>query len=190
MRYFLVITGLFNFSFTLLPQKFSDAKSKRYYILILMICIFLNSCGYRHVIGYSEKKLPESQVALLLIMLPKETEKKFKLNRYPLMYGFQKIDNQTFGLLQQSAEVLPGKHDIRIECNVRSTERSYGSNYEVWTFSSAEFNITTAANEVYYLHNDRTKKGIGSLRFVKLPIKYTDLKRIDANFKEPGFDLK
>jgi hypothetical protein len=165
---------------------------KKHYFLLVTICISLCSCfGYRHIIGYSGEKLPESQVAIVLTMLPKQIEEKYNLKRYPLMYGIQKVDKKAYGMLQQSAEMLPGTHKINLECNQYSVKKVdqnrviNGKNYEeVWTFSKKTFSITTEANEVYFLQFD------GGIKTVKLPFKYSDLKRIKANFKNPGFDLK
>jgi len=165
--------------------------------VIFLSCAYLclTGCAYRHYEHYDRSALnpKRSDVALLVgvngITLPNW---KTKSNVGRIAGGFSHIDNKSFIKLLDSIELIPGKHRFSYEIS-NMWERG-GSGLET---EADGIDIDVKANSVYALEYqvvsyDKWKgKGSGQFQVICLPVKYSDLEKIEgASISQVGWRVK
>lgn len=79
--------------------------------------------GCRTVQSYAGERLPRDEVARIIGDVP--------INGAPLAVILRKVDSRELGLSESSAEVLPGKHSLLVDCRIRETSSTSRHTLEV-----------------------------------------------------------
>ncbi len=78
-----------------------------------MLLAALSCTGCRTAQSYAGERLPSDEVARISGDLP--------VNGAPLAVILRKVDRRELGFSESSAEVLPGKHSLLVDCRIRET---------------------------------------------------------------------
>jgi len=90
---------------------------------LAVVAVALPSGGCRTVQSYAGERLPRAEVARIIGDAP--------VNGSPLAVILRKVDSRELGLSESSAEVLPGKHSLLVDCRIRETSSTSRHSLEV-----------------------------------------------------------
>lgn len=148
---------------------------------------------YRHHLSYDGKTLHPrpNEVALLVggMMLP-----SWEAN-YGVVSGgggFAKINEKSFLALQDSIELLPGKHQFKYYIP------AYRNNHGLWAIeieTTDWISVDVEANSVYAvdcrLNSFSGGRATASFKVIRLPLNFEDLERIEgASIDQAGWKTK
>jgi hypothetical protein len=93
--------------------------------------------GCRTAQSYAGERLTLDQVAIITGDTP--------LNGAPLAVLLRKVDRRELGFSERSAEVLPGKHTLLVDCRIRETSNTSRHTVEVDVEAGGRYRLAADA---------------------------------------------
>jgi len=97
----------------------------------------LGVAGCRTAQSYAGERLTPDQIAVITGDTP--------LNGAPLAVLLRKVDRRELGFSERSAEVLPGKHTLLIDCRIRETSNTSRHTVEVEVEAGGRYRLAADA---------------------------------------------
>lgn len=97
----------------------------------------VSAAGCRTAQSYAGARLTKDQVAVITGDTP--------LNGAPLAVLLRKVDRRELGFSERSAEVLPGKHSLLVDCRIRETSSTSRHTLEVEVEAGGRYRLAADA---------------------------------------------
>jgi len=97
----------------------------------------VGAAGCRTAQSYAGPRLTKDQVAIITADTP--------LNGAPLAVLLRKVDRRELGFSESSAEVLPGKHSLLVDCRIRETSSTSRHTLEVEVEAGGRYRVAAEA---------------------------------------------
>ena len=97
----------------------------------------VSTTGCRTAQSYAGARLSKDQVATITGDAP--------LNGAPLAVLLRKVDRRELGFSERSAEVLPGKHSLLVDCRIRETSSTSRHTLEVEVEAGGRYRLAADA---------------------------------------------
>lgn len=97
----------------------------------------VGAAGCRTAQSYAGERLTKDQVAFITGDTP--------LNGAPLAVLLRKVDRRELGFSERSAEVLPGKHTLLVDCRIRETSSTSRHTLEVEVEAGSRYRLAAEA---------------------------------------------
>jgi hypothetical protein len=108
-----------------------------YWRLGIAMLALLGAAGCRTAQSYAGARLTLDQVAIITGDTP--------LNGAPLAVLLRKVDRRELSFSERSAEVLPGKHTLLVDCRIRETSSTSRHTLEVELEAGGRYRLTAEA---------------------------------------------
>ena len=95
------------------------------------------TAGCRTAQSYEGERRPSDQVARITGDTP--------INGAPLAVILRKVDRRELGFSERSAEVLPGKHSLLVDCRIRETSSTSRYTLEVEVDAGGRYRLVADA---------------------------------------------
>jgi hypothetical protein len=102
---------------------------------VLLASLSCTAC--RTAQSYAGERLPRDEVARITGDLP--------VNGAPLALILRKVDTRELGLSESSAEVLPGKHSLLVDCRIRETSSTSRHSLDVEVEAGRRYRLVADA---------------------------------------------
>jgi hypothetical protein len=97
----------------------------------------LSCAGCRTAQSYAGERLPGNEVARITGDVP--------VNGAPLTVILRKVDRRELGFSESSAEVLPGKHSLLVDCRIRETSSTSRHSLDVEVEAGGRYRLVAEA---------------------------------------------
>ena len=97
----------------------------------------LGTAGCRTAQSYAGARLTKDQVAVITGDTP--------VNGAPLAVFLRKVDRRELGFSERSAELLPGKHSLLVDCRIRETSSTSRHTLEVEVEAGGRYRLAAEA---------------------------------------------
>jgi hypothetical protein len=101
------------------------------------VLVLVGTAGCRTAQSYAGERLTLDQVAIISGDTP--------LNGAPLAVLLRKVDRRELGFSERSAEVLPGKHTLLVDCRIRETSSASRHTLEVDVEAGGRYRLAAEA---------------------------------------------
>jgi hypothetical protein len=106
-------------------------------VAVALALAALACAGCRTAQSYAGERLPGAEVARISGDVP--------VNGAPLAVILRKVDRRELGFSESSAEVLPGKHSLLVDCRIRETSSTSRHSLDVEVEAGGRYRLVAEA---------------------------------------------
>jgi hypothetical protein len=100
---------------------------------LAVVSVGLTLCGCGSLRGYEGARHPASELAHIA--------GDSRIAGAPLAVNLRRVDDQDLGLLQSSVEVLPGEHNLLIDCTVTESKHTSRHHLDVEVDAGVKYRL-------------------------------------------------